>query len=99
MSEKHRPHTSYTSKSQTIAGNIALAAREGKFPKSELKGASKEMAKGMTIKELKSHSAEAKGKNLPYKVTGNALRNAVMGSSSAVVRAARSKNKKGKQAC
>lgn len=60
-----RPHTPYTSGAQTTAGNIALAAREGKFPKSKLKGASKEMAKGMTLKELKSHSAEAKGKNLP----------------------------------
>lgn len=64
-----RPHTPYKSSSQTTAGNIALAAREGKFPKSKLKGASKEMAKGMTLKELKSHSAEAKGKDLPYKTT------------------------------
>ncbi len=63
----NRKHTPYTSKSQTTAGNIALAAREGKIPKSNLKGASKEMAKGMTMKELVSHSAEAKGKDLPYK--------------------------------
>jgi len=60
-----RPHTPYMSQAQTTAGNIALAAREGKIPKSELRGASKEMAKGMTMKELKSHSAEAKGKKLP----------------------------------
>jgi len=60
-----RTHTPYTSGAQTVAGNIALAAREGKIPKSKLKGASKEMAKGMTVKELKSHSAEAKGKELP----------------------------------
>lgn len=69
MPGKHRAHTPYTSDVQTTAGNIALAAREGKFPKSKLKGASKEMAKGMTMKELKSHSAEAKGKDLPHKIT------------------------------
>ena len=62
-----RKHTPYTTEAQTTAGNIALAAREGKIPKSELKGASKQMAEGMTLKELKSHSAEAKGKDLPYK--------------------------------
>ena len=67
MPGKYRKHTPYTSEAQTTAGNIALAAREGKFPKSQLKGASREMAKGMTMKELKSHSAEAKGKDLPYK--------------------------------
>jgi len=69
MPGKHRKHTPYTSEAQATAGNIALAAREGKFPKSKLKGASKEMAKGMTMEELKSHSAEAKGKDLPYKTT------------------------------
>jgi hypothetical protein len=95
MPGKHRPHTPYTSEAQTIAGNIALAAREGKIPMSKLKGASEQMAKGMTLKELKSHSAEAKGKDLPYKKTGNALRNAVMGSSSVVVSVARAKRKKG----
>jgi len=63
-----RPHTPYTSGKQTIAGNIALAAREGKIPRSKLKGASKEMARGMTLKELRSHSKEAKGKDLPYSI-------------------------------
>lgn len=96
MPGKHRPHTPYMSEAQTIAGRIALAARKGDIPMSKLKGASKEMAKGMTMKELKSHSAEAKGKDLPYKVTGNALRDAVMGSSNAVTRVARAKKKKGK---
>ena len=67
MPGKHRKHTPYTTEVQATAGNIALAAREGKFPKSKLKGASKQMAKGMTMKELKSHSAEAKGKDLPRK--------------------------------
>lgn len=93
MPGKHRAHTPYMSKAQTIAGNIALAARKGDIPMSKLNGASKEMAAGMTMKELKSHSAEAKGKDLPYKVTGNALRDAVMGGSPAVVRAARAKKK------
>ncbi len=54
MPGKHRKHTPYMSEAQATAGNIALAAREGKIPKSKLKGASKEMAKG---------------KDLPYKVT------------------------------
>ncbi len=62
---KHRKHTEYTSQSQAKAGNIALAVRKGKLPKSKLKGASKNMARGMTMEELESHSAEAKGKNLP----------------------------------
>ena len=94
MLGKHRAHTPYTSEAQTTAGNIALAARKGDIPMSKLKGASKEMAAGMTMKELKSHSAEAKGKDLPYKVGGNALRNAVMGSSRAVVNVARRKRAK-----
>jgi len=67
-----RPHTPYTSEAQTVAGNIALAVREGKLPTSKLQGASKEMAKGMTLKELKSHSAEAKGKELPKYVKKSA---------------------------
>lgn len=67
-----RPHTQYMSKAETIAGNIALAVREGKLPASKLQGASKEMAKGMTLKELKSHSAEAKGKELPQYVKKSA---------------------------
>jgi len=67
-----RKHTPYTSEAQTVAGNIALAVREGKLPKSKLQSASKEMAKGMTLKELKSHSAEAKGKELPKYVKKSA---------------------------
>lgn len=62
---KHRKHTPYTSEVQATAGNIALAVRKGKLPKSKLKGASKQMARGMTMEELESHSAEAKGKKLP----------------------------------
>ena len=42
-----------TSKDQQIAARIALAAKKGKISKKELKGASKQMAKGMNIKQLK----------------------------------------------
>lgn len=73
---KHRKHTPYKSEAQTTAGNIALAAKEGKFPKSKLRGASKEMYQGMTHEELKSHSKEAKGKDLPYKVTKRKMNHA-----------------------
>lgn len=66
-SGKHRKHTPYTSEVQTTAGNIALAVKKGKLPKSKLKGASKQMHKGMTLEELESHSKEAKGKDLPKK--------------------------------
>jgi len=39
------------------------------------------MAKGMTMKELKSHSAEAKGKDLPYKVSKRKIEHAGHGRS------------------
>lgn len=64
-SGKPKKHTPYTSEAQASAGNIALAVKKGKLPKSKLKGASKQMHKGMTLEELESHSAEAKGKDLP----------------------------------
>jgi len=64
---KSKKHTPYVSEAQTTAGNIALAAKKGKIPKSKLKGASKQMARGMTMEELESHSKEAKGKKLPRK--------------------------------
>ena len=41
------------SENQATAAKIALAAKKGKIPKSNLKGASKEMAKGMDKKQLK----------------------------------------------
>lgn len=67
--QKHRrKHTPYESEVQTIAGNIARAVKEGKLPKSKLKGASLAMYKGMTKEELISHSKEAKGKKLPHRV-------------------------------
>lgn len=70
-SGKRKKHTPYTSKAQATAGNIALAAKKGDLPASELKGPSKQMAEGMTLEELQSHSREAKGKNLPERRGGN----------------------------
>lgn len=68
---KQKKHTPYVSEAQATAGNIALAAKKGKLPKSKLKGASRQMFEGMTLDELVSHSAEAKGKDLPKKKGGS----------------------------
>ena len=54
------------SKAQRAAAGIAYAAKKGKLPKSELRGASKEMAK-MATGELKKF-AKTKEKGLPEKV-------------------------------
>lgn len=54
------------SKAQQRAAGIALAAKRGEMPKSELRGASKEMAK-MSIKDLEDF-ASTKHKGLPKKV-------------------------------
>jgi hypothetical protein len=54
------------SKAQRAAAGIARAAQKGKLPKSELRGASKEMAK-MPAGELKKF-AKTKEKGLPEKV-------------------------------
>ena len=40
------------SEKQKTAARIAMAAKKGEIPKSKLKGASKEMASGMTKKQL-----------------------------------------------
>ncbi|WP_332686655.1 DUF3008 family protein [Bosea sp. (in: a-proteobacteria)] len=51
------------SKAQQKAAGAALAAKRGDMPKSELKGASKSMAKSMTEKELHDLAATSrKGK-------------------------------------
>jgi hypothetical protein len=51
------------SKAQQKAAGAALAAKRGKMPKSKLRGASKEMAKSMSEKELdKMASTKRKGK-------------------------------------
>lgn len=55
-----------TSKAQQKAAGAALAAKRGEMKKSELKGASKQMAESMSKKELKD-LAETKRKGLPEK--------------------------------
>lgn len=49
------------SKNQATAARIAKAAKQGKIPMNKLKGASKEMAKGMSTKELKKFSKAKPG--------------------------------------
>jgi len=45
-----------TSKKQAIAARIALAAKKGDIPKNKIKGASANMYKGMSTKELKKYT-------------------------------------------
>jgi Protein of unknwon function (DUF3008) len=52
------------SKKQQIAAGAALAAKRGKRSKSSLRGASKQMAKSMTAKQLRDF-AKTKRKKLP----------------------------------
>ena len=52
------------SKKQQMAAGAALAAKRGEIKKSSLKGASKQMAKSMSKKQLKEF-ASTKRKNLP----------------------------------
>ncbi len=52
------------SKKQQMAAGAALSAKRGERPQSELKGASKEMARSMSEKELKDMAA-TKRKNKP----------------------------------
>jgi hypothetical protein len=66
--KKKRKHTPPTSKAQLTAMNIAHAAEKGKFPVSKLKGASRQMYKGMTGAELQSHTEEGKHLTLPQYV-------------------------------
>lgn len=54
------------SKKQQMAAGAALSAKRGETPKSKLKGASKQMAKSMSEKQLKD-IAKTKRKNLPGK--------------------------------
>lgn len=53
-----------TSKAQQKAAGAALAAKRGDQPKSKLKGASKEMEKSMSEKELEE-LASTKRESLP----------------------------------
>jgi hypothetical protein len=54
------------SKKQQMAAGAALAAKRGKRSKSSLKGASKQMEKSMSEKQLKD-IAKSKRKQLPAK--------------------------------
>jgi Protein of unknwon function (DUF3008) len=54
------------SKKQQMAAGAALAAKRGKRKKSSLKGASKQMAKSMSEKQLRD-IAKTKRKKLPSK--------------------------------
>lgn len=54
------------SKNQQQAAGMALAAKRGEMPKSELKGAAKSMYESMTKEELKDY-AETDRKDLPEK--------------------------------
>lgn len=54
------------SKQQQKAAGAALAAKRGDMPKSKLKGASRDMEKSMSEKELED-LAETKRKDLPKK--------------------------------
>ncbi|WP_186420225.1 DUF3008 family protein [Bosea sp. CS1GBMeth4] len=56
------------SKAQQKAAGAALAAKRGDIPKSELKGASKSMAKSMSEKELHD-MASTKRKGKPQHAT------------------------------
>lgn len=53
-----------TSKAQQKAAGAALAAKRGEMPKSRLKGASRDMLKSMTEKELED-LASTRRKGLP----------------------------------
>jgi Protein of unknwon function (DUF3008) len=55
-----------TSKKQQMAAGAALAAKRGKRPKASLKGASKQMEKSMSEKQLEDF-AKTKRKGLPKK--------------------------------
>lgn len=57
------------SKQQQKAAGLALAAKRGKVPFSQLKGAAKQMAKSMTKAQLKEF-AGTKRKGLPRKKRG-----------------------------
>jgi len=54
------------SKKQQMAAGAALAAKRGERSKSSLKGASRQMAKSMSTKQLKDF-AKTKRKSLPRK--------------------------------
>lgn len=46
---------------QRRAAGMALAARRGEMPMSRMKGAAGEMAKSMTVKQLREFASKPKG--------------------------------------
>lgn len=64
---KHKKHTPITSKAQQGAMGVAYSAKKGKTIKGGLRGPAKQIKKGMTKIELKSHLKESAGKKLPKK--------------------------------
>jgi len=83
------------SKAQRAAAGIAYAAKKGDIPKSELRGASKEMAK-MATGELKKF-AKTKEKGLPEKKKEESVEETTVAGSVATAPAESSKGKKGMQ--
>jgi hypothetical protein len=65
-SELHLAIMPAKSKKQQMAAGAALSAKRGETPKSELKGASKQMADSMSENQLEELAA-TKRKNLPKK--------------------------------
>jgi hypothetical protein len=61
-----------TSKAQLTAMRIAQAAKRGKIPESKLRGASKQMAAGMTDEQL-SHFTKTKKSGLPERVAKESI--------------------------
>ena len=63
------------SKKQATAARIALAAKKGKIPKSKLTGASKEMAAGMSKKQLKKYTKTKPGAPVKAESFNNVVNN------------------------
>jgi len=58
-----RKHTPITTEDQATAMRLALAAKHGHFPVSELQGPSKQMYESMSEAELARHVAEWNAKH------------------------------------
>lgn len=63
------------SKKQAIAARITLAARKGDIAKSKLTGASKEMAAGMSKKQLKKFTKTKPGAPVKAESFNNIVNN------------------------
>ncbi len=58
MPGKHRKHTPLTSERQMKAMGMAYSAKKGEIPISKLRSSSRNMAEGMSTKDLKMHLEE-----------------------------------------